>query len=474
MEKQSAQGDDKVVHLTTKERAAAGKAVRAKVSLASHGDWAPAADRPDPISLLEEQATSRVPELVPIRHGRMAASAFAFYRGAAYPFAADLGPTPRTDLKVQLCGDAHLANFGGFASPERSLVLDVNDFDETHPGPFEWDIKRLAASIDVAARARQFELAQRTALVTAAVRSYREAMRAFAQMTNLDVWYARMDVDRIMTTWGPEAGGKALKRLQGTVEKAKTKDGMKALAKLTTMVNGERRFLSAPPLLVPIHELFSDDEAAEVDARVRGFLRSYRKSLQPDRRQLLESYRFVDVARKVVGVGSVGTRAWVALLLGRDDEDPLFLQVKEAQASVLEPFLGKSEFADHGHRVVAGQRVMQAASDIFLGWEHADDYEGNRIDYYSRQLWDWKASVDLETIAPDVLAVYVQLCGWTLARAHARSGDRVAIAAYLGSSTKFDDAMARFARAYAEQNDLDHDALVAAIASGRVQAEAGV
>jgi len=283
-----------------------------------------------------------------------------------------------------------------------------------------------------------------------------------------------MDVDRVMTTFGQEVGGKALKKLQGTVEKAKTKDGMKALAKLTTVVKGERHIISAPPLIVPVHELFSDLEAEQIDQQLRGFLRRYRSTLQPDRRHLLESYRLADVARKVVGVGSVGTRAWVGLLLGRDDEDPLFLQVKEAQASVLEPFLGKSEYSDHGHRVVAGQHLMQAASDIFLGWEHGENQDGVRIDYYARQLWDWKASVDLETIAPDVLTVYVQLCGWTLARAHARSGDRVAIAAYLGSSTKFDDAMARFARTYAEQNDLDHAQLTRAIVDGTMSAAPGV
>jgi len=463
-----------IVHLSPEERAASGKAARAKVPLEAHGDWAPAPARPDPLALLEEQALSRVPELVPIRHGRMAASPFAFYRGAAYVLAADLGPTPRTGLNVQLCGDAHLSNFGGFASPERTMVFDVNDFDETLPGPFEWDVKRLAASLEIAARGRKANAKERTAIVTQAVRSYRQAMRTFASMRNLDVWYARLDVDAIIRTWGNEAGPKAVKNFQQAVLTAEGKDRLKAAAKLTHLVDGELRIVSDPPLIVPVEEIFSDADAKSVDDLVRTVFHAYRRSLQGDRRRLLESYRLVHVARKVVGVGSVGTRAWVALLLGRDDQDPLFLQVKEAQASVLEPFLRKSTFTSHAQRVVEGQHLMQAASDIFLGWERNTSVEGKPIDYYMRQLWDWKFSVDVEAMTPPAMGIYGQMCGWTLARAHARSGDRIAIASYLGGSDKFDQAVATFARAYAAQNDLDHRALIEAIARGRMEGQSGI
>ncbi|MFI5040635.1 MAG: DUF2252 domain-containing protein [Acidimicrobiales bacterium] len=464
----------RVVHLSAEERVAKGKAVRAQMPLEAHGEWAPASDRPDPLALLEEQAQSRVGELVPIRHGRMAASPFAFFRGAAYVMAADLGPTPRTHLNVQLCGDAHLSNFGGFATPERSLVFDVNDFDETHPGPFEWDIKRLAASLEIAARPRQFDARQRTALVTQAVRSYRETMRTFAGMKNLDVWYARLDVEAIMRTWGQGAGPKVIKNFQSAVVKAEAKDRLKAAAKLTHVVDGEPRIISDPPLIVPVEELFSENDAQAVEDLVTAAFHAYRRSLLGDRRHLLESYRLVHIARKVVGVGSVGTRAWVVLLLGRDDQDPLFLQVKEAQASVLEAFLTKSSFTSHAQRVVEGQHLMQASSDIFLGWEHNISIEGQPIDYYLRQLWDWKFSADIETMTPQVMGIYAQMCGWTLARAHARSGDRIAIASYLGRSDRFDRAIASFARAYAEQNDLDHRGLVEAIDSGRMAAQSGI
>jgi len=465
---------DKIVHLTPEERAARGKAARAKAPLEVHGEWAPAADRPDPLALLEEQATSRVPELVPIRHGRMAASPFAFFRGAAYVLAADLGPTPRTGLHVQLCGDAHLANFGGFASPERSQLFDVNDFDETLPGPFEWDIKRLAASFEIAARANGFKGAERTGIVTQAVRSYRQTIRMFAGMKNLDVWYSRLDAASVIRTWGQEAGPKAVKNFEQNVLKAQSKDRMKAMARLTHRIDGELRIVSDPPLIVPIEEVFSDTDAQRVMEAIHGVLRSYRRTLQGDRRHLLESYRFVHLARKVVGVGSVGTRAWVALLLGRDDGDPLFIQVKEAEASVLEPFLGKSAFNNHGQRVVEGQRFMQAASDIFLGWERNIGVDDRPHDYYMRQLWDWKFSAVIETMAPLTMGIYAQMCGWILARAHARSGDRIAMASYLGGSDRFDQAIARFARAYADQNELDHRALVGAIANGRMEGRSGV
>jgi uncharacterized protein (DUF2252 family) len=463
-----------VVHLTADERAARGKAARANAPLEAHGDWAPADNRPDPLALLEEQAKTRVAELVPIRHGRMAASPFAFYRGAAYVMAADIGPTPRSGLVVQLCGDAHLSNFGGFASPERQMLFDVNDFDETHPGPFEWDIKRLAASLEIAGRTNGFNAADRTGVVKQAVRSYRQTIRTFAGMRNLEVWYSRLDEDAVVRIWGQEAGAKAIRTMQQSVAKARTKDQMKAMAKLTRPVNGEVRIVSDPPLIVPVEEIFSDADASALTDTIHEALRSYRQTLQGDRRHLLESYRFVQLARKVVGVGSVGTRAWVALLLGRDDQDPLFVQVKEAEASVLEPFLGKSAFANHGERVVMGQHLMQAASDIFLGWVRTIGLDGRPHDYYMRQLWDWKVSALIEAMSPQVLGVYGQICGWTLARAHGRSGDRIAIASYVGNSERFDEAIARFAQAYAEQNDLDHRALLDGIASGRMPARTGV
>jgi uncharacterized protein (DUF2252 family) len=461
----------KVEHLTVADRSALGKAARAKVSRSSHGEWAPASDRPDPVALMEAQEASRVPELLPLRHGRMAASPFAFYRGAANVLAADLSTVPHSGLRVQLCGDAHLANFGGFASPERSLVFDLNDFDETLPGPFEWDVKRLAASLEVAARDRGFSRKVRTRIVTDSVRSYRNAMRSFASMQNLDVWYSRLSLEDLRARLGV-LGRDALRRFQRNVDKAQTKDRLRAESKLTRVVDGEPRFVSDPPLLVPVEELFADSVVHDLEATIHHALRAYRRTLPDDRRHLVESYRFVQLARKVVGVGSVGTRCWVALMVGLDNADPLFLQVKEAEASVLEPYLGKSGFANHGQRVVQGQRLVQAAGDIFLGWERvAVGDDGKPHDHYFRQLWDWKASADIDTMTPPMLGVYGQMCGWTLARAHARSGDRVAIAAYLGGSSTFDQAIARFARLYAQQNDLDHQALTNAIATGRMSAE---
>jgi uncharacterized protein (DUF2252 family) len=459
---------------TTSERAATGKAARALLPRSRHGDWAPATDRPDPLAILEVQETTRVPELVPIRHGRMAASAFAFFRGAAAVMASDLAPEPRTGLNVQLCGDAHLVNFGGFGAPDRDLVFDVNDFDETHPGPFEWDLKRLTASFEVAGRDRGLERTQRDQAVSWATRAYREAIREFAAMPMLDIWYSRLDMAGIERRWGAEAGGQAIRNMQRMAAKAETKNNLKAFNKLTRVEDGEIRFVSDPPLLVPVSELFSGIEATRVEDAIAKSLRRYRHTLSNDRRHLFDRYRFVDLARKVVGVGSVGTRCWVALLLGQDEKDPLFLQVKEAEASVLESFLGKSQFANHGQRVVEGQRLMQAASDIMLGWDTVEGADGVNRDFYMRQLWDWKVSASVETMTPEILRVYAQICGWTMARAHARSGDATAIAAYVGSGDAFDKALVRFASAYAEQNDLDHRALVEAIASGRMQATTGI
>jgi len=453
-----------VDHPTVEERNARGRAARTAVPRAVHAEL-PDEER-DPVATLEEQARARVPELVPIRHARMAASPFAFLRGAAAIMARDLSDAPRTSLEVQLCGDAHLANFGGFASPERTLVFDLNDFDETLPGPFEWDVKRLAASVEVAARDRGFKRGERREAVLAAVRAYREAMRAFAGMPNLVVWYARLDAhdfQQRLHAHGLRPAGRAFER---AVAKARTKNSIRAFTKLTETVDGELRIASAPPLIVPIREL---TDVPDLESRLRDVLRVYRRTLQPNRRALLEQFRLVDVARKVVGVGSVGTRAWIALLLGRDDRDPLFLQIKEAQASVLEPYLGRTKHANAGRRVVEGQRLMQSASDIFLGWNRTVGIDGVERDFYVRQLWDWKTSVDLASVKPDGLAFYAGVCGETLARSHARSGDRVAIASYLGKSDAFDRALAEFAAAYADRTERDHAALVAAIESGRLR-----
>jgi uncharacterized protein (DUF2252 family) len=463
-----------VAHLTPRERGARGKAAREESPRSRHAEWEAWTERPDPVALLEEQAASRVPELVPIRYGRMAASPFAFFRGAAYVMASDLAGTPRSGIRVQLCGDAHLSNFGGFASPERELVFDVNDFDETLPGPWEWDVKRLGASIAVAGRERGFTAKQRRDAVGATVREYREAMHRFAGMHNLDTWYSRLDATTILRRFEQEASALQIKTFRKTAAKGRSKDNARAFSRLAHSVDGEPQIVSDPPLLMRIEDLLPTEQAGELQLRIHELLRTYRASLQGDRRRLLERYRFVDLARKVVGVGSVGTRAWVVLMLGRDNEDPLFLQCKEAQPSVLEPFLGKSEFAHHGRRVVEGQRMMQASSDILLGWLRATGIDGKTRDFYVRQLWDWKTSADVEAMAPPGMAIYGRMCGWTLARAHARSGDCIAISSYLGNSDTFDRAIERFAETYADQNELDHRALLQAVASGRVVAESGM
>jgi uncharacterized protein (DUF2252 family) len=434
-----------------------------------------AAHRADPVELLRSQEESRVPELVPIRYGRMLVSPFAFYRGGALIMAADLAAAPRSGLNVQACGDAHLSNFGVFGSPERRLMFDVNDFDETLPAPWEWDVKRLAASLVIAARENGFSKAERREIVIGAATRYRESIRQFAAMPNLAVWYARLDIEEELGKVLKQLRAKQVKRTEQTLAKARTKDSMHAFSKLTHMVDGEPRIISDPPLLVPVEEILPDASATQMTEVVHEFIRGYRRSLQTDRRILLEQYRFVHLARKVVGVGSVGTRAWIALFMGVDGQDPLFLQVKEAQASVLEEFAGKSGYSNHGERVVAGQHLMQATSDIFLGWRRlANPIENVERDFYVRQLKDWKGSAEIGTMRPSGMLVYGQLCGWTLARAHARSGDRVAIAAYLGSGGTFDRAIAEFAEAYADQNERDHQALVDAVKDGRVKAETGL
>ena len=454
--------------LSRADREARGKDARAAAPLESHAEFTPGRGR-DPVGLLLEQEKTRVPELLPIRHGRMLVSAFTFYRGAALPMAADLATTPTSGLQVQLCGDAHLANFGAFASPARRLVFDVNDFDETLPGPFEWDVKRLAASLAVAGRDNGFPAKDRRKIVLAGVESYRTAMRAFAEQPFLAVWYAHLDVDDAIAQYRSQLKKKRVKATEKMVAKAHTADSMKAQRKLTTVADGQRRIISDPPLIQPVEEVFPDVQASAIYEQIRGVLGTYLGTLQTDRRHLLEQFTMVQVARKVVGVGSVGTRCWIALMDAGDGTEPLFLQPKEAQASALAAYCGRSPYASHGERVVAGQHLMQAESDIFLGWTQVTGPDGVDRDYYVRQLKDWKFSFPIEQMIPSGMAVYAQICGWTLARAHARSGDRIALASYLGGSGKFDQAIADFAETYADQNDRDYAALQAAAKDGRVQ-----
>ncbi|MFZ0080549.1 MAG: DUF2252 domain-containing protein [Trebonia sp.] len=434
------------------------------------------ASRPDPITLLEEQAKARVPELVPVRWGRMMVSPFTYYRGAALPMASDLATTPVSGLTVQACGDAHLSNFGVFGSAERNLVFDVNDFDETLPGPWEWDVKRLAASMEVAARSNGFSDKQRRKIVAGTVAGYRQAMRDFAGMSQLGIWYARADIDQLRAQLESKMDDRQRKLVAKSAAKARTRDSMEELGKLTTTVDGQLRIMADPPLLVPIEDLLADpSQRSALESEIHSIMSKYRRTLATDRRYLIDQYEFVHMARKVVGVGSVGTRCWIVLMLGRDESDPLFLQVKEAEESVLSRFLGASEFANMGQRVVAGQRLMQASSDIFLGWHRvAAGLDGKQRDFYVRQLRDWKFSLDVDAMVPGGMRMYGEVCGWTLARAHARSGDAIAIAAYLGGSDVFDQAIAQFADAYADQNERDHDAVLEAVKAGRIVAEQGL
>jgi len=456
------------------EREARGKAARREVPLESHALLAPTELRPDPVELLERQAATRVPELVPIRYGRMLVSPFTFYRGAALVMASDLAGTPNSGLRAQLCGDAHMSNFGVFGSPERHLVFDANDFDETAPGPFEWDLKRLVASLEIAGRENGFKAKQRRTMAVAAGTAYREAMRTFATQSNLAVWYAHLDMDKEMASISALLKPDRAKLTEAALAKARTKDSSQAFEKLTTIVDGQPRIVSDPPLIVPVHELLPDADASEVIAQLEGLLQAYRRTLPSDRSHLLEQYRLVDMARKVVGVGSVGTRAWILLMEGIDSGDPMFLQAKEAQASVLEEFAGASVYSNHGQRVVAGQHLMQAVGDIFLGWERTSGWDGGVRDYYVRQLRDWKGSADPGTMQPTGMTIYGRLCAWTLARAHARSGDRVAIAAYLGRKDTFDQAIADFASAYADLNDCDYAALQVAQKNKRIEVTSGL
>ena len=459
-----------VQHLSRADRVARGKDARVVAPLESQAEFSPGPGR-DPVGLLLGQAASRVPELVPVRHGRMLVSPFTFYRGAALPMAADLAGTPASGLRVQLCGDAHLSNFGAFASPERNLVFDVNDFDETLPGPFEWDVKRLAASFAVAGRASGFSAKDRRKVALAAAERYRTAMREFAEQPLMDVWYAHLDIEPAVAEFRSQVKAKRFKLAESLLAKAHTSDSTKALDKLTTVVDGQRRIISTPPTIVPVEEIFADVQADTIYQLIHAVLVKYRRSLQSDRRHLLEQFAMGQVARKVVGVGSVGTRAWIVLMEADNGVEPLFLQAKEAQPSVLAEYAGRSQYTNQGERVVAGQHLMQAQSDIFLGWTRVTNpVDGVDRDFYVRQLKDWKFSVPIEILLPQGMGMYARLCGWTLARAHARSGDRIALAAYLGGSAKFDQAIADFAETYADQNELDYAALQAAVKEGRAEA----
>lgn len=458
----------------------AGKAARKQFPRASQAKIEFTDSRPNPIDILAEQSASRVQELVPIRYGRMSVSPFTFYRGAAAIMAADLGKDPHSGLMTQLCGDAHLANFGVFSSPERRLVFDVNDFDESHPGPFEWDVKRLVASFAVAGRHRGFTPEQRKAINMAAGTAYRNSMITFAAMSHLEVWYSHFEMSQALELFEASAKldkktkQKDIARARKMSDKARSRTSLQAFTKMTVNTDGSPEFLSQPPLLVPIRDLMSDDQSDAVWEMLDRGLGAYKRSLSDDRKHLLEGFELVDVAHKIVGVGSVGLRAWVLLLLGRDANDPLVLQVKQSQRSVLEPYVGRSKYRNHGQRVVNGQRLQQSFTDIFLGWTRVVGLDGNTRDFYVRQLRDGKGSADLDRMPASTMEVYARLCGWTLARAHARSGDRIAIASYLGASDTFEKAMANFAETYADQNEADYDQFAAAIESGQLEARGDI
>ncbi|WP_327290089.1 DUF2252 domain-containing protein [Streptomyces sp. NBC_01198] len=451
------------------ERAADGKQARRRVPRSAHARFSPGRKRFDPVDLLEKQSADRVQELVPIRYARMLESPFRFYRGAAGIMAADLGTAPHTGLTTQLCGDAHLLNFRLLASPERHLVFDINDFDETLPGPFEWDLKRLATSLEIAARARGFDAERRGTIVRGAVEAYRERMQLFAGMGTLDIWYAQDDTEQITALLPKERPGAEVRKRTGkALAKARTRTTAQAFDKLTGLVDGQRRIAADPPLITPLRDLLPDSQRVELEERLRELIRRYSESLPAERRLLLSRFRVVDMARKVVGVGSVGTRCWVILAIGRDDEDPLLLQAKEAGPSVLTPYAGAAVHRNQGQRVVAGQRLMQSSGDILLGWERVTGMDGRQRDFYIRQLRDWKGIAQPDTMSPTMLRLFARVCGASLARAHARSGDPIALAAYAGSGEVLDRALAEFAEAYADRNEADHQALVTAAADGRV------
>jgi uncharacterized protein (DUF2252 family) len=461
-------------HPSVEERIARGREARRRSPRSACGTWEPGPDRPDPVAILEKQAETREPELVPIRYGRMLASPFAFYRGGAAIMAADLAGSPVTGIHAQLCGDAHMSNFGVFRSPDRSLVVDINDFDETLPGPWEYDLKRLAASFEVAMRDRAVPEQTRRDIVLAVCRSYRTAMVSFAEMTSLDVWYARLDAATLLEKVMAETKKADAAAVAKNLVKAESKDSLRALQKLTRMVDGEPRIISNPPLLVPARELLKGDQLTVFEDVINKFFAGYGSTLPDDRRVLLDSYRFVQIARKVVGVGSVGTRAWIVLLLGKDSNDPLFLQLKQAESSVLEAYVRRSRYNNHGRRVVEGQRLMQAASDILLGWYRVTGFDGVVRDFYVRQLWDGKASANVAEMPTSLFSPFADACGWTLARGHARAADSVAIASYLGKGDVFDRSIADYCVKYADQNERDFEALQAAVKSGRLEAQTGI
>jgi len=449
----------------------AGKAARKRVPRSSLAQWQPSPQRRDPIQILIDQGDSRLPQLLPLRYERMLVSPFTFYRGAAAIMAADLGSKsmPQTGLIAQLAGDAHLANFGGYASPERDFVFDVNDFDETLPGPFEWDLKRLVASFAVAGRSQKFSTSQRRSMLVGITAAYREAMAEFATQTRLEVWYAHLDTAAILAKWAPGASEKRQSRFLAVVQKGQRKTSQRALDQMTEVVAGQLRFKSEPPILVPISDILDPDQVGQFGAASKAGFDGYRRSLNNDIETLFNGYEFKTAAHKVVGVGSVGTRCWVTLFtVEGDDADPLVLQLKQAEASVLEPYAGRSRTSSHGQRVVFGQRLMQASSDIFLGWTSVTGLDGLKRDFYVRQLWDWKQSADLDNMDLATYGIYGQMCGWTLARAHARSGQRVELASYLGTSDTADRALADFAEAYADQNEADYEQMQQALADGRI------
>jgi uncharacterized protein (DUF2252 family) len=466
-------------HLSLDERVARGRAARTRAPRSAHGQWTPAPDRPDPVALLEEQAAARVPMLVPIRYGRMLASPFTFYRGAALIMASDLAGTPDSGVTVQLCGDAHLSNFGLFGTPERQMIFDINDFDETLPGPWEWDVKRLAASFEIMGRDRGFSPADRRAIVMAAVAEYRDRMRQAAGMGGLEAWYDHLEVGMLLKLVRQQVRVKKVTKaearaLNRDVTKAYARDNTRVLTKRVAEIDGELRIAADPPLIIPVEDLIQPgSEWEDPVPLIKKLLNTYRRTLGTHQHPL-EEYRYVHTAYKMVGVGSVGTRCYIMLMLGRDHNDPLFLQIKEAQASVLERFLGKSTYRHHGQRVVAGQRLMQAATDIFLGWIRIRGLDGVTRDYYVRQFHDWKGSADIDSMLVPGAALYARICGATLARAHARWGDRIAIASYLGKGDAFDRAIAAFSAAYADQNEKDFEAFAAAVESGRLTAQTGL
>ena len=457
--------------LTPKERRKLGRERRSVVTRSELGSWSEPADRRDPVSLLEEGAKSRVPELVPIRHGRMLVSPVTFFRGTAEIMAADLATHPSTGIETQLCGDAHLSNFGAFAAPDRSLVFDCNDFDETIRGPWEWDVKRLATSFEIAGRDSGFDEGQRRDAARSAVRQYRDTMAELAEITNLELWYRRFDLDEAISKFGKALDSEVRERIKHGRKKAQAKDRFRALQKLTEHRDGKLRIVSQPPLITPIEEIAGDHSAEEITAFINQLLKLYARSVGDAERTLLDGYTYVHAARKVVGVGSVGTRCWIVLLAGRDEDDPLFLQVKEAEASALAPYVARSRYRHEGRRVVEGQRIMQAAGDTLLGWVTAQGTDGKQREFYLRQLWDGKASANIGLMKPNLLCDYGRLCGSTLARAHARGGDRIAISGFLGSSDRFVEAMATFAANYADQNERDFAAFERAVETGRLEAE---